>query len=151
MRDARDHLPERRHFLALDEQHLLLLQLPKRVGEFARALRYAMLEGLVRVAQLEIDAVDDGVAVHQAPAKVGGKDQQQTRIHEQVEPVALGLVNRAAKLVFEGFREGIETWPGRREQRGPKQVVFGTALIHDLARGHRKLLQQAALRIGDVD
>ena len=150
VRDAGDHLPERGHLLALDQQRLLLLELRHRVLQVPRALLDAMLEELVRLAQLAVEAADDAIVRGEPPGEPRRQQEEQARVHEEIHAVTLGVGERVAEAALEGPERRVEARAGRAEVGLAEARVLGRPVGEHLARRADEALDLGAGHVGHL-
>ncbi len=156
VRDAGDHLAERGHLLALDQQRLLLLQLRHGVLEVPGALFDAVLEELVRLAQLAVEAADHAVVRGEPPREPGCQQQQEARVHEEVHAEAIGVGERVAEAALERAHRRVEPRAGRGEVGVAEARVLGCLVgdglpgrgddALDLGAGNLRYLRRSEVR-----
>src|SRR3546814_5110337 len=81
MRDARDHLPERCHFLRLDQLRLLHLQIFERLAQITGAQFDFLFQPDIGLLQLGVDAIQFTIALAQSQADPPEREQQRSEEH----------------------------------------------------------------------
>ena len=134
MRDAGNHLAQRRHFFGLDQLRFRFLQLMERIGQLAGALLYPGFQ--------------QPVANRQSRQQPAGEDQQRAGVGDQINPVTLAVDLGVGGFGTERIGETVDARTGGGHGDFLEQFVFSGFATEDLLHGFIHARQSGAQPCG---